>query len=189
MSARTVDGFTLVETLVTLVLLGLISSLTVGVFQQLRSARAIETRYQEVTEVSAALAYMTGELGLALPIPLSGGDTDIQQPLIGTPTSVRFVGVTHNGFRSGALREIEFAVEERQNRKALVRRTKSRSNTEEAVEELLTDITNLKFEYRVTSDDNAWISEWQRCNFLPTAVRMTTTFSNVERYTATTTIR
>lgn len=189
MSARAADGFTLVETLVTLVVLGLMSALTVGVFQQLRAVRAIEVRYQKETEVSAVLAYMTSELSRALPVPLSGGDTDIQQPLIGTPTSVRFVGVTHNGFRSDALRELEFAVEERQDRKALVRRTKSRSSAEEAVQEILSDITNFKIEYRADSDDKAWSSYWYRRDFLPTTVRTTATFSNGERRIAVTTLR
>ena len=62
MSARAADGFTLVETLVTLVLLGLISALTLGVFQQLRSVRAIEVRYQEESEAAAVLNYIAGEL-------------------------------------------------------------------------------------------------------------------------------
>lgn len=189
MSARAADGFTLVETLVTLVLLGLMSALTVGVFQQLRAVRTIEVRHQEETEVSAVLAYMTGELSRALPIPLSGDDTEIQQPLIGTPNSVRFVGVTRNGFRSDALREIEFMVEERGGKKRLLCRTRSRLHTEEAVEELLSDITNFKIEYRAASDDKAWISEWQKSNVLPTAIRMTTTFGNGEGYTKMTIIR
>lgn len=189
MNARAADGFTLVETLVTLVLLGLMSALTVGVFQQLRSVRAIEERYQEETEVSTVLAYMTSELSRALPIPLSGGDTDVQQPLIGTPNYVRFVGITHNGFRSEALREIEFAFDERQDKKVLVRSTKSRANTEEAVEELLTNITNLKFEYQAASDDKAWSSYWQQRDFLPIGVRTTATFSNGESYMTVTTIR
>lgn len=180
MSARADDGFTLVEALVTLVLLGLMSALTVGVFQQLRSVRTIETRYQEESEAAAVLNYIAGELGRALPIPLFDNNSDVQQPLIGTRNSVRFVGVTRDGFRTEALREITFSVEEREGRKHLLRRIKARSNEQQTTEELLGDIDGFTVEFRANSTVE-WVSEWRDMDHLPAAIRAILTLHGGER--------
>lgn len=172
------DGFTLIETLISLVLIGLISTLTITMFQQLQSLRTLELRYSDNSKVAGVLSYLSTEIGGALAIPLRDSGSEIQQPLIGALTSVRFVGVTREGFRTDALKEVEFSLQGEGEGKRIVRRVRSRTQDTEQTEELLKGVSHFKIEYLSLTNEREWRTDWQDKEFLPTALRMSLIYSD-----------
>ena len=180
------DGFTLIEILVALVLLGLMATMTINVFQQLRAVRAIQTRYDARSNTASVVNYIGSEISRAMAIPLSTDADGMMRSLEGTATSVRFVAATRSGFKEDALREVSFSIETKDGQTKLLRHVRSRtgsdSPSDNRIDELLSGETALKFSYRSDHEGDRWTESWQNEADLPAAIRihMTDTTTNLE---------
>lgn len=176
MTDRDDDGYTLIEILVALVLLGLMATMTVNVFQQLRAVRSIQTRYEARSNAGSVVAYMGSEISRAMAIPLSTDANGMMRSLEGTATSVRFVAATRSGFKEDALREVSFSMENRNGVATVLRRTRSRtgsdSSTDNRTDELLKGVTGFKLSYRSGHEGDPWTESWQNEANLPAAIRI-----------------
>jgi len=186
MTDRGDDGFTLVEILVALTLLGLMATMTINVFQQLRAVRSIQTHYEARSNTASVVNYIGSEISRAMAIPLNTDADGMMRSLEGTATSVRFVAATRSGFKEDALREISFSIETKDAQTKLVRHVRSRtggdSPSDNRIDELLSGKTALKFSYRSGHDGGQWAESWQNEADLPAAIRIqvTDTTNNLE---------
>jgi type II secretion system protein J len=176
MSDRCDDGYTLIEVLVALVLLGLMATMTINVFQQLRTVRSIQTRYEARSNTTSVVNNIGFEISRAMAIPLSTDADGMMRSLEGTATSVRFVAATRSGFKEDALREIWFSIETKNGQTKLLRHIRSKtggdSSPDNRIDELLSGETALKFSYRSGHDGDQWAESWQNEADLPAAVRI-----------------
>jgi prepilin-type N-terminal cleavage/methylation domain-containing protein len=170
------DGFTLIEILVALVLMGLMATMTINVFQQLRIVRSIQTRYEARSNIGSVGHYIGSEISRAMAIPLSTDADGMIRSLEGTATSVRFVAATRSGFKEDALREVSFYLETKDGQTKLLRHVRSRtgggSPTDNQTDELLTGITSFKLSYRSGHEGDQWTESWQNKADLPAAMRI-----------------
>jgi prepilin-type N-terminal cleavage/methylation domain-containing protein len=176
MTDRDDDGYTLIEILVALVLLGLMATMTVNVFQQLRAVRSIQTRYEARSNIASVVNYIGSEISRAMAIPLTTDADGMMRSLEGTATSVRFVAATRSGFKEDALREISFYLETKDGQTKLLRHVRSKtggdSSADNRVDELLRDLTTFKLSYRSDRENDQWTESWQNKADLPAAIRV-----------------
>jgi prepilin-type N-terminal cleavage/methylation domain-containing protein len=186
MTDRGDDGYTLIEILVSLVLLGLMATMTTNVFQQLTTVRAIQIRYEAKSNIGSVGHYIGSEISRAMAIPLSTDADGMTRSLEGTATSVRFVAATRSGFKEDALREISFSIETGNGVATVLRHTRSRtgsdSSTDTQTDELLTGIASFKLSYRSGREGGQWTESWQNEDGLPAAIRIhvTDTTNNLQ---------
>lgn len=176
MSDRGDDGYTLIEILVALVLLGLMATMTINVFQQLRTVRAIQTRYDARSNTASVVNYIGSEISRAMAIPLSTDADGMMRSLEGTATSVRFVAATRSGFKEDALREVSYSIETKDGQTKLLRHARSRTGSDSSpdnrTDELLKGVTSFKFSYRSGHEGSQWTESWQNEADLPAAIRI-----------------
>jgi type II secretion system protein J len=170
------DGFTLIEILVSLVLLGLMAAMTVNVFQQLKTVRSIQARYEARSNAASVVAFIGSEISRAMVISLRTEEGGTMRPLDGKRNSVRFLAATRSGFKDEALREISVYLETKQGEAKILREIRSRSgdnsSSEGRVDELLKGVTDLKFSYRSDGGNGQWTNNWQEIADLPAAIRI-----------------
>lgn len=176
MTDRGDDGYTLIEILVALVLLGLMATMTINVFQQFRTIRSIQTRYEARSNIGSVVHYIGSEIGRAMAIPLSTDADGMMRSLEGTATSVRFVAATRSGFKEDTLREVSFSIETKDGQTKLFRHVRSRTGSDSSpdnrIDELLSGETAFKFSYRSGREGDQWAESWQNEADLPAAVRI-----------------
>lgn len=170
-------GFSLMEMLVALALVGLMSSLIVDVYSHLKTIRTLQEQTAMEANAAAVAAYMATDIGRALTRPLIDMEADEIRYLDGKSDSVRFVAVIRTGFGTEELREVEFSW--RGPKSGLWRRSITRRGAEElrkatVVSELLdVGLAKVSFEFlRQSSTDSQWEDHWQHSRMLPRAVRI-----------------
>ena len=100
-------GFTLVEMLVALSIVGLLSATVLGFAGQLGRIASLEPRLVERREAEMAADFLARTVGDALPLGIDRR-ADAVVPFEGEDDAVRFVGPIRTGVRATGLRTIQF---------------------------------------------------------------------------------
>lgn len=174
------DGFALIEVLISLAIVGVISSLMIVFLGQARAIMRIESATEFAMEVDAAVQFLEDAITKAEPLPLQSAPTTDQLFFRGNASHLEFTGVQAIGFGTSALREIAvtFApanpLEGRSSGTVLLLQSKRRQGTDRQTPDepitLLEGATDLSFEF-LDRDGKSWIKEWNLSRRLPRAVR------------------
>ena len=178
MSARDTDGYSLLELLVALALTAVIATMMVAVTRQLHPLRQIQAKY-DTEEIAARLASVIGnDLQSAIGLQLIGSDS--LQPVLGTPDTIRFVGVVRTGFETEGLREVSYQLKPRPDgTNTLVRTITLRrfagADASIQSDDLYDPVQSLTFRYmdRDTEGKVVWLDHWDRPSAMPSAVKVT----------------
>ena len=175
-------GFSLVEVLVTLCLISLICTMTLGLYRQYSSLSQRRVELARETTAYAVLDYVRGEIEGARKLHLTSTDAEQRAVFIGTPSSVRFVGLTSVGFSTSALRDIEIGGTPGASAVRFSRRVYQRGSLEPILEseETLVQGQSMAFEFQYLSDRGAhpvWSSDWKDTGYLPAGVKILATLS------------
>jgi prepilin-type N-terminal cleavage/methylation domain-containing protein len=173
-------GFTLVEVLVTLVLVGLLVSMISGALGQLAKLSSISKRNDASVELSTLSSYLVRSISNAQTLPLMAGSASRRILLAGTNNSVRFVALAKLGVRHQGIRDVSIFVERDGEQKRLVQMTMPRRfENELGAQErtvLAENIEAVTFEYlsRARTDQRSvsWGDEWNVSGELPAAIRI-----------------
>jgi len=172
------EGFALIDVLVSLALVGVISSLMIVFLGQARSMIRIGHATQMQMEVDAAARFLESAIADAEPLPLPQSSPD--QPLYfsGDGTRLQFNGIQAIGFASSSLREISIALNKSGPDGAgelLITQSHRRGGNsgDQAGGQkvtLLSGVTGVEFEF-LDGSTHAWSAQWSAIRRLPIAVR------------------
>lgn len=174
-----VEGFALVDVLVSLALLGVISTLMIVFLGQARTMLRVQSATQMQMEADAAARFLETTIAAAEPIPLLQSSPDKVIYFYGDGAQIRFSGVQAVGFGSSALREISVSlqdgVEGTATKSLVIGQKLRRGETAEADLELRTvklidGVASLQIEY-LDASTGAWSPLWDAKRLLPIAVR------------------
>lgn len=176
-------GFTLVEMLVALAIVGVMSSLMVVFIGQTRVLLRIESVSQAETEVDAIIGFLETIVASAEPLPLLPSTPDHVLYFKGERSEIRFSAVSPIGFGTNALREIVIRLRQSDGAGktplrdlALVGKPRrAREQPDDAASEttLLTNVAGLEFEYLGGSGQQiSWSPTWDNQRSVPAAVRI-----------------
>jgi prepilin-type N-terminal cleavage/methylation domain-containing protein len=181
------SGFTLVEMLVALCIVGLISGLMAAALMQLRPMRAITENVEVNTELNAVAGYIEGILLQSRKLVL------LQTPLdrtgfVGNTQEMRFVTVVRIGADRSSLREVRIFARDLQDGKELVQENTPRRLPPTTVVEsvIASKLKNVSFTYwddEVQGDLEKWTSGWSNDRTLPAAVKITLSTTRFGRET------
>lgn len=171
------DGFSLLEMLVALALVGLMSVLIVDVYGNLKTVRSLQEQTNLETNATAVANYIVNETSRALARPLLHTNAASILYLDGNPDVVRFVAITRTGFGLEELRQIEFSWQNL--RGGLWRRSTLRRGDDELrkanviSEQIDAAFAKVSFQYLgAASSEGQWENFWQHSKMLPRAVKV-----------------
>lgn len=178
--SRSVDGFTLVEVLVSLVMLGLISGLMLAMMSQFRHLADAGQRLTVQAVLQKTVDHIAGTLERAEALPLELAPEGPLFFIKGGTDSARFLAIAKGGALKSGLFEIEISIEEKAGTKRLVETISPRrpaGEKEKVPFELLAPVERLTFSFLEKAENSAsapvWRSDWQFAGRLPEAVRIT----------------
>jgi prepilin-type N-terminal cleavage/methylation domain-containing protein len=185
-SPRSDDGFTLIETLVTLSLVSVLSLLLIVGTSQIRSILTTTHRIDASVEVEALANYIAISLRNLRSLPIvSEAPTQRRPALIGTTDSITFVGISQIGAQDYSLREVNLLLQgpSQQGTFNLVQKSKSRRVKDKSAYLVteLADVETLRFEYRLK---DGWLNEWNR-EELPLAIRVSLSINRKDQSVST----
>ena len=174
-TTRRMAGFTLLELLVALMLLGLISTLALGgVRLGARTWETVSQRAGENGRMQMVRAFLTRELAQAVPVYVPDGGRERRLAYEGDRESLVFVAPLAPHFGLGGFQRLELFVDHDEdpaagNRLILKRRQHHRADgldaagAEDEIHLLLDGIEEVRFAYRESARDGAapWSDEWR----------------------------
>jgi prepilin-type N-terminal cleavage/methylation domain-containing protein len=174
-------GFTLVEVLVVLSVIGLMSALMLSMMGQFRHLSDADHRLTDQAAMKKTADHIAGLLERAEALPL---DIKPDVPLFfmeASKSSARFLAVVKSGARTSGLFEIKIGLDERGGIKRLVETISPRRVAEngdgKVTFELLERAEGLTFSFLQKSEARGikpvWRSDWSTAGELPAAVRVT----------------
>jgi prepilin-type N-terminal cleavage/methylation domain-containing protein len=178
--SRSDDGFTLVEVLVVLSVIGLMSGLMLAMMGQFRHLTYADHRLTDLAALKKTADHIAGllEQAEALPLEITPG-----APLVfmaASESGARFLAVAKSGALTSGLLEIEIGLEEKDGFERVIETISRRSASDHAASkatfELLGRAEQLIFSYLQKSEaperEPVWSSEWKVAGQLPVAVRV-----------------
>lgn len=183
-------GFTLLELLVALVLLGLLATMSLGgVRLGVRTWETVTGKSEETGRALMVRSFLLRELPQAMPLTLSEADGTERLAYDGDRESLTFVAPLATHFGLGGAQRLRLAVLEGEGgpdegkRLVLVRRVFYPDDAFDAADEqrdeshvLLDGIAEAAFSYRAAGEDSGWSDTWQGEEQLPGLVRLDVTF-------------
>lgn len=177
------QGFSLVEVLVSLVVISVMSALMLSVTGQFRQLIRADKRIEEQAALQAIVRHMANLLSEAERIPLLRSDGATGNYLEGDRKSVRFVAVARRGALNSGLGEISLEIDSSGEEQRLLQLVKPRrtiqTQPDTEVVELAPGIVSLTLSYLRWSGDgtkgDAWSDAWNFAGELPAAIQITIT--------------
>lgn len=194
MSARAQSGFTLVELVVAMVLLGIMMLLLYsGLTFAMRSWDAAEAVGTRTTDQRIGTSFLRRELGETFPMRWKE-PTTLQFAFEGKASSLRFVSSRPAGLQAGGLALVGLAVEaDGERRRSLVMRRAMPDDeakdfgplerSEEKPTVLVAGVRDVSFAYFGAQNDftdPAWVEEWPYPGRMPLLVRVRITLADGE---------
>lgn len=191
-------GFTLLELMVALLLLGLISTLALGGVQLgARTWETVAVRAGDTGRAQMVRAFLTREIGQAVPVYLETSGRDKRLAYEGVRDSLRFVAPLAPHFGLGGYQHLELAVVDDPEggdagkRLVLKRRQFHRDEDpgadveDQELHVLLEGIEEAEFSYRGggPEDTGGWSLDWRDRKLMPTLVRLRINFRDGRRAT------
>lgn len=172
------DGFALIEVLISLAIVGVISSLMMVFLGQARTIMRIENTTELAMEVDAAVQFLQEAISTAEPLPLDSSTPENEVFFRGDSSQLQFTSVQAIGFATSSLREMTIAYKQTDPTKESLGRvilvqSKRRENAGQQANvpiTLLDNATDLSFEF-LDVEGKSWITEWNLRRRLPRAVR------------------
>lgn len=191
-SRKNMAGFTLMELLVALILLGLLSAMALGGVRL--GARTWETVADEAGDNSqrqVIRSFLVRELAQAAPVQ-TGTPDNLALAYEGDRESLFFVAPLAPQFGLGGMQRMELAIvdgERGAGRRLILKRRlfygddpddTLRGPDEEEIHLLLDGIAEADFAYRAGGEDDVggWLDEWRGREQLPALVRLRVTFDD-----------
>lgn len=181
---RSQDGFTLLELLIAVTLLGLLTTMLLAGFRLgTRHVERQTTRIERSAQIPAVQAFLRSQLADAQPFfdQTSGNKTIVFD---GRPDGLDFVGVAPESSAVGGLQLFSVEFDPRTTRQLRVRwqlfgvpEVGSQQGTHETV--LLDRVARAAFSYYGTippAKGPAWHQAWQDMDYLPSLIRLDVTF-------------
>ena len=173
------DGFTLLETLITVAIISLLSLIIVAALGQVRSMSALSRRTDTAVRYGAIVNYLDATLSEARPLRLLGRDETNPIVMDGSADRLDFVSIVKTGTSTQSLREVIWSSTGEGKRVQFAQVTKARRvQPEQRAEQqdvLANGAFSLSFSYladdRQQSDNSVWLKEW-KSDHLPGAVRI-----------------
>lgn len=191
---RAAAGFTLLEMLVALILLGLISTMALGgVRLGARTWEAVTARTGDDGRVQMARAFLARELAQAVPVYAGDGVSQPRLAYLGESESLIFVAPLAPHFGLGGFQRLALSVADAEtgNGKQLIlkrRRFESGDRLDQPSDEdethiLLQGVAEAGFAYRgdAESDNPGWSKDWRNQDTLPALVRLRVVFADGRR--------
>ena len=166
-------GFTLVEVLVALSIVGLLSATLLGFAGQLGRIASLEPRLVERREAEMAADFLARTVGDALPLGLDRR-ADTVVPFEGAGDAVRFVGPIRTGVRATGLRTIQFDLDGTDLRLYALPRRPLGPKPDIEPEVMAMDVASLALRYWGPTEGDPdrldWHDDWRERTDLPRAV-------------------
>lgn len=177
-------GFTLIEVIVSLAILGLILAMLPGAFQLGRRAWETTTRIDRTDHAAASRSFLEQRLTEAMPVSIADATGERQLGFTGDARRMMFVAPSASGPAGGGLYRFELTVEPGTSGDALVLRQSLAAapprpvGQEQGADErrvLFDGPRGLSFRYFGAIRDDAertWNTEWRSRNALPELVEL-----------------
>ena len=166
-------GFTLVEMLVALSIVGLLSATVLGFAGQLGRIASLEPRLVERREAEMAADFLARAVGDALPLGLDRR-VDAVVPFEGEDDAVRFVGPIRTGVRATGLRTIRFDLDGADLRLHVLPRRPLGPEPDVEPEIMVGGVASLALRYWGPDEGDPgrldWHDDWRERTDLPRAV-------------------
>ena len=174
-------GFTLVEMLVVLSLIGLMSGLMLALMGQFRNLAAADQRLTQQAALKKTANHIAGLFEQAAALPLEIGPDAPLSYLELTEGSARFLAVAKGGALTSGLFEIEISLKEHNGTKRLVQTISPRRALKKEAGNISFDLLDpadqltFAFLQKAEAPGSAlvWRPDWQFAGQLPAAVRVT----------------
>jgi prepilin-type N-terminal cleavage/methylation domain-containing protein len=178
--SRSDDGFTLVEVLVALSVIGLMSGLMLAMMGQFRHLAIADHRLTDQAALKKTADHIAGLLERAEALPL---EITPDAPLVfmaAQEGSARFLAVAKSGALTSALFEIEINIERKDSIERVIETISPRGAPDQAAGkftfELLSGAQRLTFSYLQKAEaperEPVWSPEWKTAGELPVAIRV-----------------
>jgi prepilin-type N-terminal cleavage/methylation domain-containing protein len=179
--SRSDEGFTIVEVLIVLSVIGLMSGLMLAMMSQFRHLTEVDYRLTTHAALTKTVNHIAGLLERAEKLPL---EIKPDAPLFflkAGENSVRFLAVARSGALTSGFFEISISLEERNGIKRLIETISLRRMPQIAAETstfgLFEPVERLRFSYLQKAEARGevpvWRTDWQIAGQLPAAVRVT----------------
>ncbi len=173
------DGFTLLETLITITIISLLSMVIVSALNQVRTMSAISHRTDHEVRYGAILNYLEATLAAARPLRLLGRGENSIIVMDGGIDRLDFVTIAKTGTVTQSLREVIWAQSEEGKQSQFTQFTKPRRLQPELQSGdrniLAGGDLSVSFRYLAAdqqrADDQLWLREW-KSDHLPSAVKI-----------------
>lgn len=174
-AASSAAGFTLVELLVSLVLMAVMASTISVTIGQLRSIETAQKRLQQLDAADAVVAAIARDLEGAVRLPLIEAGSTSSVLFRGDADSMTFSAIVPVGYRRRGLREVTYQISKDEPGSKVSRSTRLRrfSPGESVVSDDLGPASlSLRLRYLVSRQDgaSAWEDQFSTINSLPQAV-------------------
>lgn len=173
------QGFTLVEMLVVLAVIGLMSGLMLVMMGQFRSIIRVDNSVSEQAALQKTANYIAAQLEQAEVLPLSSIEDGRVEFIQSPGNTIRFSAVSNRAEPGSGLLEYSYAIEDNNGVSELVeqrrpRRNNTSSNSPNKII-LLENVNRLSFSFLQTGSTDSepnWVPKWQDRPDLPEAVRI-----------------
>ena len=145
------DGFTLVEMLVTLALLGMMATYAVQSFQTLYRLDELAQKSERRNELASILKLLRSEIASAKPVFSDPGTAGQKLMFQGTETSLSFVAPSNGSTEFGGLYLINLAVNEKHQLMMTRKLLQSSAQMNAEVLVLLNDVRDFHIQYSANS--------------------------------------
>lgn len=172
-------GFSLVEVLVTLVLVSILAGLMLTSLSQFSRLREREDRLSKEAEFDRVADHIVQLIEQAQDLPISLGTGDERAVFIGSPTSSEFVAIARVGTRERALRKVIVYLAsdkgETYLKQDIVLRRREQEDRSFQTFILSDEIEKIAFRYLKDDQDGetSWLNSWPDPLKLPAAVNVT----------------
>lgn len=172
------EGFSLIEVLISLMIVSILSGTILGISTRFRNIRELTVQSTDKNEVSALETYLRTIIGNAKLLPLV--ETGFSDPkyMVGNETSIKFVAEMKQGAFSKGLFDVAIYVDTQSStlfQTLKFRRFKSSAEIDEIKIPIYEGAQNFKFYYaKIDKDQNTimWTRKWNSSLSLPLSVRL-----------------
>ncbi len=186
---RRAGGFTLVELLVALVLLGFISVLMLGGLRfGARAWEAGDARIQRIADVQVAQRFLRRQIAAARPLASRQDDRSSDIGFAGDGTRMRLIAPLPAHLALGGLYRVSLFVDDHDGRDRLMLAWRLYQSEDDDVRPaeghesvLVDDVAEVEFSYlRVAAEggDTEWVDRWEDETGLPALVRVAISFDD-----------
>lgn len=173
------DGFTLLETLVTVAIVSLLSMIVVGALGQVRTMTAVSHKTDQEVRYGAILNYLETTLANARPVRLLGRSDGDPVVMDGSSDHVEFVAIVKTGTSTQSFRDVVWKNSNDGNHSQFDQVTTPRRLQPEQQTGLTTVIAggDVSVAFRYLADDRKetggqlWLNEW-KSDHLPGAIQI-----------------